>query len=342
MPRPSADSQTVCGRRRRAQARPGEHGGFPAGADLQPLGTLPRRRRREGSARKGHAQSPGRTDPRIKLVHAPGNLGRARRRNAALDLGTGEFIGFLDAGDRLPPNAFFEVARALDAAPNTDLIDTDEDRLDATGTVRWNPFFKPDWSPDLLLSTNYLGHLALYRRSLVPAIGGFRPDADGSHDYDLALRFTERTERIVHLPGVLCSRRGGSELRGDDQPLLEAGRRVIAEALRRRGIAGCVEPGPAPGRWRVRYPLQGRPTVTLVIPSGGRMEHLRPCLESVLEESTYDPLRILVIDNSDGTAVGELAARSPAATRGQEAVPEGRLDGAGWALPTGRGLELVG
>ena len=102
-------------------------------------------------------------------------------------------------------SALFEVVRALNDAPATDLIYSDEDKVDDTGTEHWDPFFKPDWSPDLLLSTNYVCHFGVYRRSLVEAIGGFRSEYDGSQDYDLVLRFTERTDRIVHLPSILYS-----------------------------------------------------------------------------------------------------------------------------------------
>ena len=103
------------------------------------------------------------------------------------------------------PYALFEVVRALNEAPATDLIYSDEDKTDDTGEERWDPFFKPDWSPDLLLTTNYICHFGVYRRSLVEAIGGFRSEYDGSQDYDLVLRFTERTDRIVHLPSILYS-----------------------------------------------------------------------------------------------------------------------------------------
>ncbi len=249
-------------------------------------------------------------DPRIKVCHRTEDRGIAERSNAGLALAGGEFIGLIDPGDSLAASALFEVVYALNEAPDTDLIYTDEDKLDATGTVRWDPFFKPDWSPDLLLLTNYVGHLSVYRRTLVQAIGGFRPEYEGSQDYDLVLRFTERTGRIIHLASVLYSRRtiGGSLTGGEpvEGRAEDAARRAIADAIRRRGVAASVEPGWAPGRWRVRDTLQGRPAVTLVIPSGGKMEHLRPCLESVLERSTYANLRLLVIDNSEGTAVAKL------------------------------------
>ena len=153
-------------------------------------------------------------------------------------------------------------------------------------------------------------HFGVYRRSLVEAIGGFRPEYDGSQDYDLVLRFTERTDRIVHLPSVLYSWR---KIRGSAahdvmaKPYaVDAAQRAVEDALRRRGVAGRVEPGYSLGQWRVRYDLRGQPPVTLVISAGGNMKCLQACLESVLERSTYSNLHVLVTDDSDGTAVADL------------------------------------
>ena len=193
----------------------------------------------------------------------------------------GSSSGLLDSDDVLMPHALFEVVRALNEAPATDLIYSDEDKVDDTGEERWDPFFKPDWSPDLLLSNNYICHFGVYRRSLVEAIGGFRSEYDGSQDYDLVLRFTERTDRIVHLPSILYSWRAipGSTARDmmAKPYAVDAAQRAVDDALRRRGVAGRVEPGYSLGQWRVRYDLRGQPAVTLVIPTGGKMK----CLAAV-------------------------------------------------------------
>jgi O-antigen biosynthesis protein len=249
-------------------------------------------------------------DARVKVVHLPENRGIAAHTNAALALASGEFIGLLDSDDVLLPYALFEVVRALNEAPGTDLIYSDEDKTDDTGEEHWDPFFKPDWSPDLLLTTNYVCHFGVYRRSLVEAIGGLRSKFDGSQDYDLVLRFTERTDRIVHLPSILYSWRAipGSTARDmmAKPYAVDAARRAIDDALRRRGVAGHVEPGFSLGQWRMRYDLLDQPAVTVVVAAGGNMKCLRPCLESVLDRSTYPNLHILVTDDSDGTAVADL------------------------------------
>jgi GT2 family glycosyltransferase len=249
-------------------------------------------------------------DARVKVIHLPQNQGISVHSNAALSLATGEFVGLLDSDDVLMPFALFEVVRALNDAPATDLIYSDEDKTDDTVEDRWEPFFKPDWSPDLLLCNNYICHFGVYRRSLVEAIGGFRPEYDGSQDYDLVLRFTERTNRIVHLPSILYSWRAipGSTARDmmAKPYAVDAGRRAVEDALRRRGVAGRVEPGYSLGQWHVRYDLHGQPAVTVVIPAGGNVKCLQACLDSVLERSTYSNLHVLVTDDSDATAVADL------------------------------------
>src|SRR6266566_2637061 len=99
------------------------------------------------------------------------------------------------------PEALFEVARRLNQNPEVDLIYCDEDKLDAAG--RHVTYFKPDWSPDLLLSTNYITHFVVMRRERLAEVGGFRPGFEGSQDYDLLLRVTEGTSRIAHIAKIL-------------------------------------------------------------------------------------------------------------------------------------------
>jgi GT2 family glycosyltransferase len=251
-------------------------------------------------------------EPRVKVVLLRENRGIAGASNAALALATGEFVGLVDHDDLLAPLALYEVVRFLNEEPGTDLIYTDEDKVAESGRFRFDPFFKPDWSPDLLLSGNYVNHFGVYRRSLVEEIGGFRPEYDGSQDYDLVLRFTERTNRIRHLANVLYTWRvatGSTAATETAKPhTLDAARRALADALQRRQLPGRVEPGFFTSRWRVRYDLRDRPAVTLLIPTGGKLKYLETCLESVLTESSYSPFEVLVVDNSEGKDVAGLCA----------------------------------
>lgn len=237
-------------------------------------------------------------DERIKVVFAEANNGISAASNRALTLATGEFVGLLDHDDELTPDALYEVAATLQES-DADLIYSDEDKLDERGR-RCEPFFKPAWTPDLLLSTMYICHFGVYRRRIVDEIGGFRGAFDGSQDYDLALRFTERTRRIVHIPKILYHwRKVATSAAGnaDAKPYAyDAGRRALADALHRRAIQGTVEPGVAPGFYRVRR--QTRPEkVSIIIPTRDRLNLLRACVESIESKTDYKSYEILIVDN---------------------------------------------
>ena len=137
-------------------------------------------------------------DDRVKLVFREQNGNISAASNSALKVATGEFVGFLDHDDLLSPDALYEVAAYINSDPEADVVYSDEDKLLARGR-RWRPFFKPDWSPDLLLRTNYICHFAVIRRSLVESIGGLRLGYEGAQDYDLILRATENARHVGHV-----------------------------------------------------------------------------------------------------------------------------------------------
>ncbi len=179
-------------------------------------------------------------DSRLKLVHLRQNGGISANSNAALALATGEFIVLLDHDDTLAPNLLFEVASILQSQPDCDILYFDEDKLSADGDLRSNPWLKPSWSPDLMLSVNLLIH-AVFRRALVEVVGRFDPAVDGAQDWDLALRCSERARRIVHLPYVLYHWRqipGSTALDPAAKPwAFAAQRRALRNHLDRTGHA---------------------------------------------------------------------------------------------------------
>src|SRR5262249_51385764 len=138
----------------------------------------------------------------IRYTRLPSSRHIAGATNVAIAQATGEFVAFLDHDDELTPDALLEVAAVIRNSPETDIVYSDHDVLGADGALR-APCFKPDWCPELLTSYMYLGHLKVYRTSLVRELGGMREGFEGSADYDLALRLTERTDRIRHIPKIL-------------------------------------------------------------------------------------------------------------------------------------------
>ncbi len=238
-------------------------------------------------------------DPRIKVKFLGCRLGIAGASNAALDLATGEFVAFLDHDDELAPWALYEVALTLNAEPDLDVIYSDEDKLGETGR-RTDPFFKPELSPETLLSMNYIGHLLVVRRELIEAIGRFRPGFDGSQDHDLVLRLTERTSRVRRIPKVLYHwRKAPGSAAGDTaaKPFaVRASLRAIEDALERRGLSGTAEPI-LPGLYRIRWQLKETPLISIIIPVRDRVDVFKRCVNSIFEKSTYRNWELLVVDN---------------------------------------------
>ncbi|MGQ0679153.1 MAG: glycosyltransferase [Actinomycetota bacterium] len=239
-------------------------------------------------------------DERIKLMLLPMNRGIAAASSAALALATGEFVGLLDHDDELKLNALYQVIKLLNEQRDLDFIYSDLDHRSEEGVLK-DPFRKPDWSPDLVTSCNYVTHFSVYRRSIVEQVGGFRPGFDGSQDWDLVLRVTEASERIGHIRAALYTWRqiASSVAHSDDQKpwAHDAARRAIAASLVRRGVDAAVEDGPYPGYYRIRYALLGTPKVSIVIPTRDRLDLLQRCVESIRKLSTWPNYEIVVVDN---------------------------------------------
>jgi GT2 family glycosyltransferase len=239
-------------------------------------------------------------DPRIRVRYHDRNQGISSASNAAVELATGEFIGFLDHDDELKPNALYEVVRLLNQRRDLDYVYSDEDKKELSGWLT-EPFLKPDWSPDFLMSVNYVTHFSVYRAEILRELGGFRSEYDGSQDYDLVLRVTERTDQIAHIPLPLYSWRKvpGSAAASLDfkDYAYEAGKNALEAALERRGYRGSVEHGLVEGRYRARYEIRGQPRVCIVIPTRDRVDLLERCVESVRRASTFERYELLVVDN---------------------------------------------
>jgi len=242
-------------------------------------------------------------EPRIRVAMRTENGHISRASNTALSLASGELVVLLDHDDELPPHALFRLAEELEAHPDAAVIYSDEDLIDERGR-RFSPYFKPDFSPDLFLSHNLISHLGAYRRTLVEELGGFREGFEGSQDYDLALRASEKVspEQIRHIPAVLYHWRAirGSAALGPSEKsyAVTAARRALQEHLDRKGAGGVVEPGVLPGLYRARYPLpESKPLVSVIVPTRDSLALLRPCVRSLREKTAYEPLELIVVDN---------------------------------------------
>lgn len=239
-------------------------------------------------------------DPMIKVKYLSKNQGISGASNDALSMASGEFAGFLDHDDELTIDALYEMTKLLQKYPEADMIYSDEDHITTKGSFI-NPYFKPDWSPDLFLSSMYTCHFGVYRKKLIDEIGGFRKGFEGSQDYDLVLRLTERTDKIFHIPKILYHWRslpGSTALKYQAKGYADINaRKALEEALNRRNIRGNVLTGKFPGTFRVKREITGDSRLSIIILVRDNGKNLKKCIDSIKIKTSYKNYEILVVNN---------------------------------------------
>jgi O-antigen biosynthesis protein len=263
------------------------------------------------------------THPQMRITFLRENGGISRASNAALATATGDLVALLDHDDELPQDALAEVVRYFNAHPETDVVYSDEDKLDARGD-RCDPYFKPDWSPEHFLSTMYTCHLMVMRRAVLDAAGGFRAGYEGAQDYDLLLRIIERTRRIGHIPRMLYHWRKHAESTASTAFAktwaLDSGRLALEDYVRRNAVDAEIVDGGLPGLYRLRRTIRGRPLVSIIIPTAGRLRDVngRPvdilaqAIESIVSRTTYADYELIVVADAAGVPAPSERALAPA------------------------------
>lgn len=241
-------------------------------------------------------------DSRIKCLFLHENRGIVGNSNAALKMADGEYTALLDHDDLLSRWALYEVARVINENPMTDMIYSDEDKITADGASRFQAHFKPDWSPDLLRSYNYITHLFVARTALINELGGFRAGYDGSQDHDLILRVSEKAQFIRHISSVLYhwrSHEASTALNPQSKTYtLAAGAKAIDNHLKRIGLSGKTSYDAVIGTYKVEYDIPGEPLVSIIIPNYEQKDVLEKCIDSIRNQSTYHNYEIIIIENN--------------------------------------------
>jgi len=239
-------------------------------------------------------------DPRLRLAWTEDDGGDLA---AAYGIASGDLVGVVDVRDSLDPDALLELVGRLDAEPTLDAAYGDEDVIDLDGR-RVEPFFKPDWSPDLLLATDYVVRLGLVRRSVLESAGGVRRDLRAGAVWNLWLRATEQAHANAHVPKVLYHRRAcvpTVDGLADHEETRRHELRALQAALRRRGLEGTVArldaAFGAPPAFATRLGLRSRPLVSVIIPTRDKLELLEQTIRTVRERTGYDHYVIIVVDN---------------------------------------------
>ncbi len=240
-------------------------------------------------------------DQRFKIKLLEVNGGISVNSDSALELADGEFIALLDHDDTITPWAYFEIVSLLQSRPELDLIYSDKDSISADGRVRMNALFKPDWSPEMLHSVNYLTHLNVIRTSLIRSIGGWRPETDGAQDWDLFFRIAERTKNVARVASILYHWRilptsTASGLHTKPYAAL-AQLRTQQDYFLRRGLAAAVVPTEE-GMFKVCWLVRPK-SLDVIVYQTGTVEQLKRILAELME-SEQPAIRHIHVVHSNG------------------------------------------
>lgn len=240
-------------------------------------------------------------DKRIKYKRLEENAGISENTNQAFEMAEGDFVGLLDHDDLLALDTMYQVAKVIDETSEVDVIYSDEDKISENSQEHFRPHFKPDFNLDLLRSNNYICHFFVVRRLLIEQVGGIRKEFDGAQDYDFIFRCTEKAREIKHIPRVLyhwrVHKNSTAENPASKMYAYDAGKRAIEEHLKRQNVKGIVSHTHNIGFYRVNYPVNGEPLISIIIPNKDNVDILRRCLESI-NKSTYKNYEIIIVENN--------------------------------------------
>ena len=240
-------------------------------------------------------------DKRIKYEKLERNLGISENTNACIRMATGEYIALFDHDDLLHPSALYEVMRAI-CEHGADFIYTDENTFSEEPRDAYNPHFKPDFSPDTLRSYNYICHLSVFSMELLDSVGYFRSEYDGSQDYDLILRLTEKAKKVFHIRKILYYWRAHKNSVAQDvgaKPYtVTAAKKALAAHLERCGLKGEVLDSSVPTTYHIKYEIDGNPLISVIIPNKDHTDDLDICLKSLYEKSSYKNFEVIIVENN--------------------------------------------
>ncbi|MGL4773796.1 MAG: glycosyltransferase family 2 protein, partial [Clostridium sp.] len=241
-------------------------------------------------------------DNRIKVNFLKENYMISGNTNEGLKIITGEFVALLDHDDLLTHDALFEYVKVLNEDRDVEFMYSDEDKTDENDLEFFGPHFKQDWAPDTLRSYNYITHFSVFSKALLDKVGYFNSKFDGSQDYDMILRLTEKAKKVIHIPKVLYHWRVHSESTAagiDAKPYaLIAAENALRAHLERIGESGIVKPGKFSGSYKVDFDIIGEPKVSIIIPNKDEVNTLKTCINSIVNKTEYKNYEIVIVENN--------------------------------------------
>ena len=254
-------------------------------------------------------------DARVRYRRLPENYGIADNTNICLSMAKGDYLVLFDHDDRLHPRALYEVQRAIEQT-GADFLYTDEITFERSIKKAYCPHRKPDFSPDTLRSYNYICHLSVFSKKLLDRVGGLRREFNGSQDYDLILRLTEQAECVCHIPQILYYWRSHAQSVASDvgakSYAVDAAKRALGEHLQRCGLSGEVSDAKLPSAYHIRYALDRKPLVSVIVTGAKSEGEFSECSRQVSAHSVYENLEILPagFDGYDAASVSDAVRRA--------------------------------
>ena len=242
-------------------------------------------------------------DKRIVYKKLENNLGISDNTNACLEMASGDYIGLFDHDDLLHPSALFEYATVINEK-NADFIYCDEVTFSVEdGELKFLlKHHKSAFAPDTLRSYNYICHFTCFSRKLYEQVGGFNKEFEGSQDYDMILRLTEKANNIVRVPKILYfwrSHKNSVASGSEAKPyVVDSAKRALAAHMNRLGLSGDISEATVPTTYKIDYEITGEPKVSIIIPNKDHIDDLDMCINSVISKSTYKNFEIIIIENN--------------------------------------------
>jgi len=246
-------------------------------------------------------------DPRFKMILNAQNMGIAAATNQAFSLASGEWTTFLDHDDLLRPQSLAVCVKAINETPSAKLIYSDEDKIDDEGR-RFDPYFKCDFSDELILAMNYFNHLTMIKTDEIRKVGKWNSHLDGAQDYDMVLRVLNNIERgtVIHIPQILYHWRASidseARTRNVKTHASAASRQAVETYLKSKDFLAVVETCAHSGYNRVKLQNGITPKISIIIPTRNQKALLKTCMSSIFAKTTYANFEVIIVDNGSDEA----------------------------------------
>lgn len=240
-------------------------------------------------------------DSRIIYKKLIKNLGISENTNECIKIATGEYIILFDHDDILHVSALYEIMKVI-CKFDADYIYTDEIIFSKKLSHVISIHFKPQYAIDNLRANNYICHLSAFKKSLLDSVGMFRKEYDGSQDYDLILRLTEKAKTIIHIPKILYFWRSHAKSVASNISAktyaIAAGRNAVEDHLKRCKLKGKVKNSDIfPAIYNIKYEIKEKPYISIIL--YGSKKNSKNNIEKIKKISSYINYEVILAERNE-------------------------------------------